>query len=264
MQKTVFAIAQMDCPSEENLIRMKLDGITNVVHLDFDIPNRKLAVFYTGEVAAIGTALDELNLGTSHLSTETTTEAVPSEADDQRKLLWIVLLINFVFFAVEMISGLLSGSMGLVSDSLDMLADAFVYGISLMAVGAAIGTQKKVARVAGYLQMLLAILGFAEVIRRFINQQVVPDYQTMISVSILALLANAFCLFLLQRSKSKEAHMRASMIFTSNDIIINLGVIVAGILVNWLHSSLPDLIIGMVVFLLVLRGAQRILQIAKD
>jgi Co/Zn/Cd efflux system component len=57
--------------------------------------------------------------------------------------------------------------------------------------------------------------------------------------------------------------MQASMIFTSNDVIINLGVIVAGILVNWLHSSTPDLIIGSIVFALVIQGAFRILKLSK-
>nr|NQU91875.1 cation transporter [Bacteroidota bacterium] len=74
---------------------------------------------------------------------------------------------------------------------------------------------------------------------------------------------NALCLYLLQKSKSTEAHMRASMIFTSNDVIINLGVIVAAILVNWLDSAKPDLIIGAVVFVLVIRGAIRILKLGK-
>ena len=86
----------------------------------------------------------------------------------------------------------------------------------------------------------------------------------MIYVSILALIANGICLYILQRSKSKEeAHMKASMIFTSNDIIINLGVIVAGILVNWLNSDKPDLIISSVVFILVVQGAFRILKLSK-
>ena len=91
-----------------------------------------------------------------------------------------------------------------------------------------------------------------------------PDYSTMIVVSILALMANSLCLYLLQKSKSKEeAHMKASMIFTSNDVIINLGVIVAGLLVKWLSSSKPDLIIGTIVFILVIQGAFRILKLSK-
>jgi len=74
----------------------------------------------------------------------------------------------------------------------------------------------------------------------------------MIVVSILALAANGLCLYLLQKSKSKEAHMQASMLFTSNDVIINLGVITAGLLVHWLNSNKPDLIIGTIVFVLVI------------
>ena len=57
--------------------------------------------------------------------------------------------------------------------------------------------------------------------------------------------------------------MKASMIFTSNDVIINLGVIIAGLLVNWLNSSKPDLIIGTIVFVLVIQGAFRILKLSK-
>ena len=109
----------------------------------------------------------------------------------------------------------------------------------------------------------MAIIGFGEVVRRFIVDERIPDVSTMIVVSILALTANVICLYLLQKSKSKEAHMQASMIFTSNDIIINLGVISAGLLVSWLNSSLPDLIVGAVVFAVVLQGAIRILKLGK-
>jgi Co/Zn/Cd efflux system component len=86
----------------------------------------------------------------------------------------------------------------------------------------------------------------------------------MIIVSVFALMANGVCLYLLQQSKSKEeAHIQASMIFTSNDIIINLGVITAGVLVYLLNSNLPDLIIGTIVFVLVVQGAFRILKLSK-
>ena len=153
--------------------------------------------------------------------------------------------------------------MGLVADSLDMLADALVYGLSLWAVGSTVTRKKKVARLSGYFQLALALIGLVEVIRRFISFEEVPDFQTMIIVSILALIANSVCLYLLQKSKSKEAHMKATMIFTSNDIIINTGVILAGVLVLLTQSKYPDLIIGSIVFLIVLRGAFRILTLGK-
>jgi Co/Zn/Cd efflux system component len=153
--------------------------------------------------------------------------------------------------------------MGLVADSMDMLADALVYGLSLWAVGSTVLRKKKVAKLSGYFQLALALLGLSEVIRRFISFEEVPDFQTMIIVSALALIANSVCLYLLQKSKSQEAHMKATMIFTSNDIIINTGVILAGILVLLTKSKYPDLIIGAIVFLIVVRGAFRILKLGK-
>jgi len=276
MNKTTFKISKMDCPSEENLIRMKLDGNSDIEYLEFDISNRQLTVFHHGNVENIQHAIHDLNLGDTLLSTETIDSLDPNnnfQTDidsshkkdaEQRKLLWIVLVINFAFFIIEMSTGLISRSMGLVADSLDMLADSFVYGISLFAVGGTVVKKKRIARIAGYFQITLAILGFLEVLRRFFGNGQLPDFSTMIGISILALIANSICLYLLQKSKSKEeAHMKASMIFTSNDVIINLGVIVAGVLVNWLHSSTPDLIIGSIVFALVIQGAFRILKLSK-
>jgi Co/Zn/Cd efflux system component len=163
-----------------------------------------------------------------------------------------------------MTTGFISKSMGLVADSLDMLADSFVYGISLFAVGGTLLKKKRVAKLAGYFQITLALIGLFEVLRRFFGDKKLPDFSTMIIVSTLALVANGICLYILQKSKSKnEVHMKASMIFTSNDVLINLGIIVAGITVNWLNSNKPDLIIGIIVFALVIQGAFRILKLSK-
>ena len=263
MEKTIFQIPKMDCPSEENLIRLKLDGIPSIKNLDFDIPNRRLTVFHEGQLEQIESLIGELNLGGKKLSTEPSEQTEFDEPEKQRRLLWTVLVINFGFFIIEMTTGLISASMGLVADSLDMLADSSVYAISLLAVGGAVARKKNIAMIAGYFQILLAGIGFIEVIRRFIGVEELPDFGTMIIVSVLALIANGFCLYLFQKSKSKEAHMQASAIFTSNDLIINLGVITAGFLVNWLNSNKPDLIIGTIVFVVVIRGAIKILKLGK-
>ncbi|WP_339737130.1 cation transporter [uncultured Sunxiuqinia sp.] len=263
MQKSIFEISKMDCPSEENLIRMKLDPISSIKQLEFNLSKRKLTVYHQGQLDDIEQSISELKLGGKKLSTEETAQVSFHQESQQRKLLWAVLAINFTFFILEMTTGILSKSMGLVADSLDMLADSFVYGISLLAVGGGLIRKKKIARLAGYFQIMLAVIGFMEVVRRFLGAEKMPDFSTMIVVSVLALIANGICLYLLQKSKSKEAHMQASMIFTSNDVIINLGVIVAGLLVNWLHSSKPDLIVGSIVFVLVIQGAIRILKLGK-
>ena len=264
MFKSTFHISKMDCPSEESLIRMKLGGLSAIKSLVFDIENRKLTVFHSEENEEIEKYLKELNLGAEHKETITVQQdEFIDNTSVQSKLLWTVLIINFAFFVIEITTGFISKSMGLVADSLDMLADALVYGLSLWAVGSTVLRKKKVARLSGYFQLALALLGLSEVIRRFISFEEVPDFQTMIIVSVLALIANSVCLYLLQKSKSKEAHMKASMIFTSNDIIINTGVILAGILVMVTQSKYPDLIIGAIVFLIVVRGAFRILKLGK-
>lgn len=254
----------MDCPSEEQLIRMKLQNFDSIELLEFDIPNRKLSVYHNGNPEPVFSALETLNLNTTLISTEEADFIKRTDTgSNQRKLLLTVLVINFLFFGLEMLFGIFSNSMGLIADSLDMLADSIVYALALFAVGGTIARKNNIAKFAGSFQILLAIIGFVEVIRRFVGLEEMPDFKTMIIVSVLALMANALCLYLLQKNKSKEAHMQASMIFTSNDVIINSGVIIAGLLVNWLDSGYPDLIIGAIVFVIVARGAYRILNIAK-
>jgi Co/Zn/Cd efflux system component len=264
MFKSTYKISKLDCPSEESLIRMKLEGLSSIKSLIFDIENRNLTVFHSEDSGEIEKRLNELNLGSERKETTIVKqEEFINNPSVQSKLLWTVLIINFAFFIIEITTGFISKSMGLVADSLDMLADAMVYGLSLWAVGSTVFRKKKVARLSGYFQLALALIGLIEVIRRFISVEAVPDFRTMIIVSILALVANSICLYLLQKSKSEEAHMKATMIFTSNDIIINTGIIVAGILVLLTHSKYPDLIIGAIVFLIVVRGAFRILKLGK-
>lgn len=254
----------MDCPSEEQMIRMKLESYDEVKQLLFDIPNRKLEVYHTKEVDEIHHAISELKLSDRLLDSEDDVE-LPLAADDsqQRKILWWVLGINFGFFVVEMTTGWISNSMGLIADSLDMLADSIVYALSLFAIGGTISRKKKVAKFSGYFQMGLALLGFSEVLRRFLSVSETPLFEWMIIISALALIGNLVSLWLINKTKSDEAHMQASAIFTSNDIIVNGGVILAGVLVFWLDSKLPDLIIGAIVFSFVIRGALKILQLSK-
>ena len=265
MQKTTFKISKMDCPSEEQMIRMKLADLTNINSLDFDIPNRKLIIIHSDNYDQIFQRLENLKFDTSFIDSVSIDnyETTIHNIDQERKLLWQVLAINFFFFAIELITGFISNSMGLVADSLDMLADSIVYGLALLAVGGTMTRKKNIAKSAGYFQLTLAILGLIEVIRRFVGLESIPNFKTMIIISTLALIGNGLCLYLLQKSKSKDAHMKASMIFTSNDVIVNVGVILAGVLVYFTKNKIPDLVIGIIVFVLVAFGSFRILKLSK-
>lgn len=265
LTKSIYHIAKMDCAAEEQMIRLTLEHISGIKSLEFDLSNRTLIVLHSNDSDEITQRIDELELDSKLITIKAVkaSDQILHEEANQSKILWTVLLINFAFFLIEMTTGLISRSMGLVADSLDMFADAAVYGMSLLAVGKAISKKKWVAKLAGYFQFTLAVFGFLEVVRRFIGFEGLPDFQTMIIVSILALIGNVASLIILQKAKSKEAHLQASMIFTSNDIIVNVGVIAAGILVSLLDSKIPDLVIGAIVFTFVIRGAFRIIKIAR-
>ncbi|WP_301391217.1 cation transporter, partial [Thalassolituus sp. UBA2107] len=151
-------------------------------------------------------------------------------------------------------------STGLIADSLDMFADAAVYGVALYAVGRSTRLKLRSAHFSGWLQLMLAFGALSEVVRRFMFGSE-PASVLMMSMGLAALAANVLCLVLIAKSRNRGAHMKASWIFSANDVIANLGVILAGGLVAWTGSRYPDLVIGLIIGVVVLNGARRILQL---
>ena len=264
MNQTTFYGERMDCAAEEHLVRMRLDGEPGVERLVFDLDARRLTVVHAGDVAPIQAALDGLRLGAREVehAGDVDDEDEPHPGDERRAL-WTVFAINGALFVGEVVAGLLAGSMGLVADSLDMLADALVYGLSLSAVGALASRKVRVARLSGYLQFALAGFGLAEVVRRFATATEAPEPVTMVVVSLVALAGNVAALRVLTRARSREAHMEASRIFTSNDVKVNLLVAAAGVAVALTASKVPDLVAGALVFLIVANGARRIFALSR-
>ena len=178
-------------------------------------------------------------------------------------MLRALLGINLAMFVVELGAGLYAESAGLLADALDMLADAMVYAIGLAAVGGALAVKARAASLSGWLQILLGAMVAVEVLRRLVYGSE-PMSVAMVGVGGLALLANVTCLVLISSHRKGEVHMRASWIFSRNDVIANLGVIVAGVLVAMTASRLPDLVIGAALSLLVIRGGITILGEARS
>lgn len=181
----------------------------------------------------------------------------------ERKTLIILSAINAVMFFTEIVLGFLAESTGLIADSIDMLADAGVYGISLYVVGKGIARQSKAASVSGVLQIVLGIGVFAEVLRRLLFGSE-PESLLIIAVGAAALIANVYCLFLISKHRDAGVHMRASWIFSTNDVIANLGVIISGGLVWVIGSRYPDLVIGAIISAVVVRGGFKILNEARE
>lgn len=181
----------------------------------------------------------------------------------ERKTLLALLYINAFMFVTELIAGWLAQSTGLIADSLDMLADAAVYGLSFYAVGKGVFHQAKAAQISGYLQIILGIGVLFEVVRRLLFGSE-PQSILIISIGAVALAANIICLVLISKHRDGGVHMRASWIFSTNDVIANLGVILSGVLVAVMGSRFPDLIVGTIISLIVIRGGIKILKDAKQ
>lgn len=263
MKKTTLSIPKMDCAAEERLVRMALEGREGVLRLDADLAARQLHVIHDGEPERIAALVRPLNLGGDIVGTTEASELdeipPPSGAEEARTLK-IVLAINATMFAGEFVGAFLADSSALLADSLDMFADAAVYGIALFGVHRARGAQLKAARISGVLQLLLALGALGEVVRRVVYGSE-PEATLMVIVALAALTANVTCMWLLARHRHGGAHMKASWIFTTNDVIANLGVIAAALLVQLFESAVPDLVVATVIAIVVLGGAIRILRL---
>lgn len=262
-----YRVPKMDCPSEERMIRLALEDTGSVLGLRFDLPQRQLDVIHRGESALVTERLVSLGLGASLqetkpatqdiLTTTSSASAHPRDDDEAHTLQWL-LGINGLMFVLEFAVGWWAQSAGLIADSLDMFADAAVYGLSLYAVGKTASLKLRAAHLSGLFQLTLALGVLLEVGRRFVFGSD-PYSSLMIGMACLALLANVTCLWMISRRRDNGVHMKASWIFSANDVLANIGVITAGILVAWTQSRYPDLIIGIMIGLLVLNGTRRIL-----
>lgn len=253
----------MDCGAEERLVRIALQARPGVHRLQADLQARQLLVFHEGEAEDVAAHARSAGLGARVLETGPAAEdgpgAAPAGAGEARAL-GVVLAINAGMFAAEAVAGLLADSSALLADSLDMLADAAVYGIALAGARRTRAAQSRAAHASGVLQALLALGVLAGVVRRvFLGSA--PEAPGMALVALAALAANLTSMWWLSAHRDGGAHMKASWIFTTNDVIANLAVIVAAGLVWALESNIPDLAAGAVIGGLVLGGAVRILRL---
>lgn len=173
-----------------------------------------------------------------------------------------MLGINFTQVLFAGAVGIVADSTGLLGAALDNLADAAVYGVSLYAVGRTAVAKARVARLSGVLLIGLALGLLVEVIRRFLGSSD-PVGLAMVVTALVNAATNLVNLRLLRSHRDRGVHLKASWIFTTNDMLANLGIAASGIAVMLLKSPLPDLLIGLVVVGVVLKGGWEILEEAR-
>jgi cation diffusion facilitator family transporter len=195
--------------------------------------------------------------------------AVIRVSEQQRRVFLIVLWINVTMFLVEAVAGILSHSTALLADSVDMLGDAIVYGFSLYVVGRGAIWQARAAALKGIIMAAFGLGVLAQVIVTIL-QGLVPSANVMGIVGVLALAANVLCLLLLWRHRGDDINMRSAWVCSRNDVIGNVGVLLAAVGVRLTGSAWPDIVIGLLVAgvfcrsaILVLRDVRQELQLSS-
>ncbi|HCR79922.1 MAG: cation transporter [Pseudomonadota bacterium] len=176
-----------------------------------------------------------------------------------RNVLIAVLAINLIMFAVEAAVGLFSGSRALRADALDFLGDAATYGLTLWALGQSLTWRFRAARIKGLSLLLLGLLVLADSLVSLITGAAPPGVM-MSGIGALALVANLTSLALLVRYRQGDANIRSAWLCTRNDVLANLAVIVAGLLVLATGSHWPDVLVAMAIAALFCHSAVSILR----
>jgi cation diffusion facilitator family transporter len=175
----------------------------------------------------------------------------------ERRILIIVLTLNGCMFVAEFGAGILSHSTALLADSLDMFADAFVYGLSLFALGRDQIWRNHAALANGILQLLIGLgIAMEAVNKLFI--ETIPLADIMGIFGVLALIINTVCFVLLKQFRDGDINLRAVWICSRNDMLANMGVLVAAILVAVMQSAWPDIIIGLLIASVIVYSAWKI------
>jgi cation diffusion facilitator family transporter len=177
---------------------------------------------------------------------------------DQRRVLITVLVINGVMFFVEFGAGLVAGSTALMADATDMLGDALVYGVSLYALTRSDRWKAGAAMFKGVFILLLGVGIVLNVLAK-VQSGIPPSSSLMLAFGGLALVANLACLRLLWRFRGHDVNMASTFECSRNDVVSNVGVLIAAGAVALLNSPWPDIIIGSVMAVLFLRSSLRVM-----
>ena len=182
--------------------------------------------------------------------------------DRQKRTLLIVFALNLLLFITLGTAGLVADSSALIANAVDNLSDTIVYAISVLAVGGSGKLKRSAARLSGIMLVIFAIGVLFDALRRpFFGPE--PVGVTMMAMATFAAVVNLICLRLLKPLKTDDVNLRAAQTFSVNDFFSNGGILIAGALVMWTGSWIPDVVVGLVVAAVAVFGGFEILRDAK-
>lgn len=177
---------------------------------------------------------------------------------DHSRVLWIVLAVNAAMFVVEGVAGLYAHSTALLADALDMFGDALVYGFSLFVLARSARWQAAAALTKGIFMLAFGFAVLAEAVHKTFHP-VLPTAETMGIIGGIALGANTICFALLYGRRADNLNMSSTWVCSRNDLIANVGVLLAAAATYFSASRYPDIVVGCFIAIVFLNSAVRVL-----
>src|SRR3989344_7724915 len=175
-----------------------------------------------------------------------------------KQIFIVVLVINFVMFVVEFIGGILASSNALLGDSLDMLGDASVYGISLLVINRPSNIRAKASFIKGFIMLFLGSFVVYKSILK-IAMPTIPQAETITLLGGIALVVNLVSFLLLMKRWKEDINVRSAWICSRNDVTANVTVIGAGLLVSYFNSAWPDILVGLGISYLIVQSSVQVI-----
>ncbi|XQZ56000.1 cation diffusion facilitator family transporter (plasmid) [Paracoccus yeei] len=250
----------------EGVGEVKVSIASQIMTLNVDDPQTRLPAIEQA-VTSLGYQLDRIGQPkTAGAETDEDDDKIPDLSHvtpAYKRALWIVVLLNVGYGVIEIFGSFLSGSQALQADALDFVGDGLVSFLGLIAVGWGLAARAKAALLQGvFLGLLgLGVIG-STLYRVFVEHE--PETLLMGGFAVVAFIVNVAAALVLLPHRKGDANMRAVWLFSRNDAIGNLAVVVAAVLVWALSSSWPDLLVAFAVAGLFLQSAWSIIRDARS
>ena len=179
-----------------------------------------------------------------------------------RRALWIVVALNVGYGLIEIVGGFIAESQAVKADALDFLGDGLISFLGLMAFSWSLGWRARSAHLQGYFLGAMGLGVFAYTIYRAVFLQM-PEPELMGVLGFIALGVNILAAIVLLPHRGGDANARAVWLFSRNDAIGNAAVVAAAVLVWWLASPWPDLVVALIIAGLFLHSAFSIIRDAR-
>lgn len=266
-----YHVTGMDCASCAAKIEKAARGVAGVHDVKVSIASQVMTLSVDDQAArlpAVESAVAGLGYRLNRIgeTADDDDDRIPDLShvtSAYKRALWIVVLLNVGYGIVEAAGSFLAGSQALQADSLDFIGDGLISFLGLMAVGWGLAARAKAALLQGVFLGLLGLGVVASTVYRiFVEHQ--PESLLMSGFAVVAFAVNVAAAVVLLPHREGDANMRAVWLFSRNDAIGNLMVVLAAGLVFWTGTQWPDLVVAFIIAGLFLQSAWSIIRDARS